>query len=65
MRRLTANDIRDYLQETEPRPLILDVREPWEYAVCRIEGPNHRETVGMTEDVHDGRDVKSDTGCAQ
>ena len=38
MRRLTASEVRDHLQNADPEPLILDVREPWEYAVCRIEG---------------------------
>ncbi len=38
MRRLTASEVRDYIHKADPKPLILDVREPWEYAVCCIEG---------------------------
>lgn len=38
MRRFSARELRDYLERTDPRPLLLDVREPWEYQVCRIDG---------------------------
>lgn len=38
MRRFSARELRDYLERTDTRPLLLDVREPWEYQVCRIDG---------------------------
>jgi len=38
MRRFTAKDLSTYLQNSEPSPLLLDVREPWEYEKCRLEG---------------------------
>ncbi len=31
MRNLTAPEIFEYLKKAEPPPLLLDVREPWEY----------------------------------
>jgi rhodanese-related sulfurtransferase len=38
MRQLTALQLHQYLRETATAPLLLDVREPWEIAICRIEG---------------------------
>ncbi len=38
MRRLRARELYEYLQQTDTQPLLLDVREPWEYEYCRIEG---------------------------
>ena len=37
MRRLSARDVDDLLKQANPKPLILDVREPWEYAICRLD----------------------------
>jgi rhodanese-related sulfurtransferase len=34
---MTARDLHARLQEGD-RPLLLDVREPWEFAICRIDG---------------------------
>lgn len=36
MRRLSARELREYLDRTEEPPLLLDVREPWEYQVCHL-----------------------------
>ncbi len=36
MRRFTARELKEYLEEADTRPLLLDVREPWEYQVCRL-----------------------------
>lgn len=38
MRHFTPLQLNDYLQQKQPAPLLLDVREPWEYHICRIEG---------------------------
>ena len=38
MREFSAHQLHDYLQRAAPAPLLLDVREPWEYRVCHIEG---------------------------
>lgn len=39
MKTLTAPELARWLRdETRPRPLLLDVREPWEFQVCRIDG---------------------------
>jgi len=38
MRELTASELSDYLGNAERKPLLLDVREPWEFDKARIEG---------------------------
>lgn len=38
MRHCTPRQLRDYLATTAQSPLLLDVRELWEYQICRIEG---------------------------
>lgn len=38
MRQLSAKEVKALLEQTDTPPLLLDVREPWEYDVCRIEG---------------------------
>lgn len=34
---ISATDLHTYLQNTNTSPLLLDVREPWEYEKCRLE----------------------------
>ena len=36
MQRMTAPQLARYLQDSSP--LLLDVREPWEFEICRIAG---------------------------
>ena len=38
MRRFTAKELSEYLQKCDSPPLLLDVREPWEYEKCRLDG---------------------------
>lgn len=38
MRHFSARDLKDYLANKENTPLLLDVRETWEYNHCHIEG---------------------------
>ncbi|WP_018936690.1 rhodanese-like domain-containing protein [Thioalkalivibrio sp. ALJ24] len=38
MRQMTASQLNDYLATANPPPLLLDVREPWEFEHCHIEG---------------------------
>jgi rhodanese-related sulfurtransferase len=39
MEQMTPEALAEWLQEgAEDAPLLLDVREPWEFAICRIEG---------------------------
>ncbi len=36
MRNLTAEQLKDYLETADPKPVLLDVREPWEYKVAHL-----------------------------
>jgi rhodanese-related sulfurtransferase len=39
MRQLSVAELAQWLTDSQrPRPLLLDVREPWEFALARIEG---------------------------
>jgi rhodanese-related sulfurtransferase len=41
MRQLAAPALKAWLSQ-QPRPVtLLDVREPWEYSLCRLEGSLH------------------------
>jgi rhodanese-related sulfurtransferase len=41
MRQISPSELKNRLAASEPKPLLLDVREPQEYAYCRIEGSLH------------------------
>ena len=38
MRRLSASELQSHLQNSTEPPLLLDVREPWEFDYCHING---------------------------
>lgn len=38
---ITPIELKEYLEVARPRPLLLDVREPHEWAICHIEGSRH------------------------
>jgi rhodanese-related sulfurtransferase len=38
VQQLTARQLQALLTDTPEAPLLLDVREPWEFEICRIEG---------------------------
>lgn len=39
MKTVSATELAHWLADAaRPRPLLLDVREPWEHGVCRIDG---------------------------
>lgn len=38
MREFTATELQAYLQSAQQPPLLLDVREPWEFDKAHIEG---------------------------
>jgi rhodanese-related sulfurtransferase len=41
MRQLDATQVKELLDELDTAPLLLDVREPHEFACCRIDGSLH------------------------
>ncbi|MCG6966826.1 MAG: sulfurtransferase [Chromatiaceae bacterium] len=38
MRDLSATELHDHLADNASDPLLLDVREPWEFRICHIDG---------------------------
>ncbi len=46
MRNLSPREVAKLVAEADEKPLLLDVREPWELAICRIEGS---ESVPMRQ----------------
>lgn len=37
LRRVTAISLKEYLDKSDSHPVLLDVREPWEYEICHID----------------------------
>lgn len=38
MREFSPRELKQHLAATDSDPLLLDVREPWEYRICHLEG---------------------------
>jgi rhodanese-related sulfurtransferase len=38
MKRFSPTELKSHLDQIEDKPLLLDVREPWEYETCHIDG---------------------------
>ena len=36
MRQITASELKSYLEKSQHAPILLDVREPWEYQICHL-----------------------------
>jgi len=42
IRQISPQELKKWLaDDARPQPVLLDVREPWEFGVCRIEGAQH------------------------
>ncbi len=41
MQEMNPQQVYQYLQTSENNPRLLDVRERWEFDICRIEGAEH------------------------
>ncbi len=61
MRQLSATELAAWLADAQrEKPLLLDVREPWEWQAARIEGSQHipmRELPGRVAEIERGREV--------
>ncbi|MDZ7661039.1 rhodanese-like domain-containing protein [Thiohalophilus sp.] len=38
MKKFTPRDLKTHLEQSTEPPFLLDVREPWEYETCHIDG---------------------------
>jgi rhodanese-related sulfurtransferase len=60
VRQITARELDAVLRSDAPTPQLLDVREPWELDVCRLEGITHipmRQIPGALERLDPERPV--------
>jgi rhodanese-related sulfurtransferase len=61
MQQITPAELKAWLDDrSRPPPLLLDVREPWEYGLCHIDGSLHMpmQTVPVRRDeLAPGQDV--------
>ena len=58
MKSLSVRELADWLADSaRPAPKLLDVREPWEYQICRIEGA---QLVPMRELAQNWQDLELD-----
>ncbi|WP_455235405.1 rhodanese-like domain-containing protein [Thiogranum longum] len=53
MREFTASELRGYLDSASEKPLLLDVREPWEFDTARIEGSTLVPMRSIADKIHD------------
>ena len=37
MREFKAEELKSYLESVDDQPLLLDVRQPWEYEICKLD----------------------------
>jgi rhodanese-related sulfurtransferase len=49
---MTATQLHEYLQQPGNAPLLLDVREPWEYETCQLQG-SRLVPMGQIQAVYD------------
>jgi rhodanese-related sulfurtransferase len=58
MRQISASQLKEWLDDPQrSKPLLLDVREPWEFATCRIDGSLSMPMRGIPARYHElGRD---------
>jgi rhodanese-related sulfurtransferase len=61
LRQLSATELAAWLADAQrEKPLLLDVREPWEWQAARIEGSQHipmRERPARVAEIERGREV--------
>lgn len=61
MKQLSATELAAWLADARrEKPLLLDVREPWEWQAARIEGAQHipmREVPARVAEIDRGREV--------
>lgn len=60
MRHMTARELQAYLEQTPEKPFLLDVREPWEFQHCHIEG-SQLIPMGQIPSTHQELDLDRET----
>jgi rhodanese-related sulfurtransferase len=57
---MTVVQLKAYLDSTREPPLLLDVREPWEYGICALEGARlipMRQVPGALNQLNPARET--------
>lgn len=60
MKQLEPSQLQQRLQQDGQPPLLLDVREAWEFAIASIEGSRHipmNEVPGRLDELDSGRET--------
>jgi rhodanese-related sulfurtransferase len=60
VRHFTVRQLHDYLEQAENPPLLLDVREPWEYDICHLEA-SELIPMGQLHEKLEGLDREQET----
>jgi rhodanese-related sulfurtransferase len=55
MQHFTPQQLADYLQQNQQSPVLLDVREPWEFERCHINGSELIPMHQIPQSVENGR----------
>ena len=60
MQSITVDQLKERLEQREEKPLLLDVREPWEFAICHIDGSRllpMREIPNAVDDLDNEQEI--------
>lgn len=52
MRHFTPSQLKQYLAEQAVQPLLLDVREPWEFNICQLNGSQLLPMHQIPQNIH-------------
>jgi rhodanese-related sulfurtransferase len=55
MRRMTASQLAEHLEDANP--MLLDVREPWEFEICHIVGSINLPMAQIPQNLHRFQDT--------
>jgi rhodanese-related sulfurtransferase len=55
MRRMNATQLAEHLEDANP--VLLDVREPWEFEICHIVGSINLPMAQIPQNIHRFQDV--------
>jgi len=60
MQSITVSQLKERLDQREEKPLLLDVREPWEFAICHIDSSRllpMREIPNAVDDLDNEQEI--------
>ena len=60
MQSITVSQLKERLEQREEKPLLLDVREPCEFAICHIDGSRllpMREIPNAVDDLDNEQEI--------